>query len=232
MLSLSFLWTLIYEITLPKYKLHPHDVGDSGSTDLVKQYVSQKEINRRMNNIDIMENGNVVLSFLQTPLFDNRYQLGLLLVFEEDVPSYTLEFRYERSFSLEFEKGKMLLTKQGDSCTRLYSLEGKYMGRVPKREVIFPKKEIRALDGSIYTIESQFLCDALIKYTSDGDKQILYKLSNIMMLKKCLFYSLLIGGFACIGASKLLSHHKKVIRSRGKDFIYGICYIVKCISFL
>lgn len=185
-----------------------------------------------MNNIDIMENGNVVLSFLQTPLFDNRYQLGLLLVFEEDVPSYTLEFRYERSFSLEFEKGKMLLTKQGDSCTRLYSLEGKYMGRVPKREVMFPKKEIRALDGSIYTIESQFLCDALIKYTSDGDKQILYKLSNIMMLKKCLFYSLLIGGFACIGASKLLSHHKKVIRSRGKDFIYGICYIVKCISFL
>lgn len=213
MLSLFFLWTLFYEITLPKYKLHPHDVEDSGSTDLVKQYVSQKEINRRMNNIDIMENGNVVLSFLQTPLFDNRYQLGLLLVFEEDVPSYTLEFRYERSFSFEFEKGKMLLTKQGDSCTSLYSLEGKYMGRVPKREVIFPKKEIRALDGSIYTIESQFLCDALIKYTSDGDKQILYKLSNIMMLKKCLFHSLLIGGFACIGASKLLSHHKKAIRS-------------------
>lgn len=89
MLSLFFLWTLFYEITLPKYKLHPHDVEDSGSTDLVKQYVSQKEINRRMNNIDIMENGNVVLSFLQTPLFDNRYQLGLLLVFEEDVPSYT-----------------------------------------------------------------------------------------------------------------------------------------------
>lgn len=216
MLSLCAFWTLFYEVTLPKYEMYHQDVGDRKSTNLVKKIAPKKEIDRKMNDVKVMENGNIVLSFLQTPMFDNRYQLGLLLVFEEDIPLYTLEFNYGRSFSLEFEENKMLLTRQADSNTRLYSVDGEYMGKIQKREVAFPQREIYTPDGSIYTIESRFLCDSLIKYTSNGEKKILYKSSNLMPFKKCLYYGFLVGGIISMGASILFSNRKKT-ESKNED---------------
>lgn len=53
--------------------MYHHDVGDRKSTNLVKKIAPQKEIDRKMSDIKVMENGNIVLSFLQTPMFDNRY---------------------------------------------------------------------------------------------------------------------------------------------------------------
>lgn len=204
---------LLYEFALsnytPKFNQPRHDESDFYAVDLLKKEVPQYEIQRGMCDINLSPNGMLFISFRPTHRFDHRFQTGLMLVFKDDIPVYTLECIAERFLSCEFKQDTMFLIRQGDSFTRIYTLDGKYLGKTEKKEPLPRKSEVIASDGTKYRIEIVGLHQQVMKIFPNGERKIIYKTSSALAIKQYLYYSIPLIGLACIGVSSLWENHQK-----------------------
>lgn len=204
---------LLYEFTIsnytPRFNQPRYDESDFYAVDLLKKEIPQHEIQRGMCDINISPNGMLFISFRPTHRFDHRFQTGLMLVFKDDIPAYTLECIADRFLSCEFEQDTMYLIRQGDSFTRIYTLNGKYLGKMEKKEPLPRKSEVIASDETKYRIEIVGLHQQVVKIFPNGERKIIYKTSSALAIKQYLYYSMPLIGLACIGVSSLWENHQK-----------------------
>lgn len=204
---------LVYEFILsnytPRFDQARHDGSDFYAVDLLKKEVPQQEIQRGMCDINISPNGMLFISFRPTHRFDHRFQTGLMLVFKDDTPVYTLECIAERFFSCEFEQDRIYLIRQGDSFTRVYTLNGEYLGKTEKKDSLPRKAEVTASNGTKYKIEVVKMYQQVVKISPDGERKVIYKTSSALAIKQCIYYSIPLIGLLCIGVPSLWEKHQK-----------------------
>lgn len=139
LVGICVLYTFFCRISTPEYELIIHDTDDDYSTNLMKKDFSESGICRWMEDVFVPYDGCVFVVYHTSSLFDNHFQAGLILVLINDRPQYTLEINSIYSKSIEFQGNQMYITKQYDPYTRIYTLEGEYIGKESKREILYSK---------------------------------------------------------------------------------------------
>ena len=103
-------------------------VDPSALSNMMKEPVGKQKIQCPIQNMVLAPNGKLLLLFYNGDLrLDRRYHSGLILVMENGVPQYTLEFDKILGFDLWFDDDGLMCIEDGRGYgIERYSIEGVY----------------------------------------------------------------------------------------------------------